>query len=86
MLEPYAIVTARNLVASMWREQDRHRRNQHRIVDVRAPAAPEEELLRREERDAVTGALNRLPTGSAKHSSPTRSRVRTRDRWAPNSA
>jgi len=26
MLEPYAIVTARNLVASRWKEQDRHRR------------------------------------------------------------
>ena len=37
MLEPYAIVTARNVVASMWREQDRHRRNQHRVVDLRPP-------------------------------------------------
>ena len=26
MLEPYAIVTARNVVASMWKEQDRHHR------------------------------------------------------------
>ena len=34
MLEPYAIVTARNVVASLWREQDRHRRNQHRVVDL----------------------------------------------------
>ena len=25
MLEPYAIVTARNVIASMWKEQDRHR-------------------------------------------------------------
>ncbi|MDQ3527993.1 MAG: serine/threonine protein kinase, partial [Actinomycetota bacterium] len=31
MLEPYAIVTARNLIASMWRDDDRHRRNQHRV-------------------------------------------------------
>ena len=34
MLEPYAIVTARNVVASMWKEQDRHRRNLHRVVDL----------------------------------------------------
>ena len=31
MLEAYAIVTARNVVASMWKEQDRHRRNEHRV-------------------------------------------------------
>ena len=34
MLEPYAITTARNLIASMWRSQDRHRRNQHRVVEM----------------------------------------------------
>ncbi|MBA2558506.1 MAG: sigma-70 family RNA polymerase sigma factor, partial [Propionibacteriales bacterium] len=60
MLEPYAVVTARNLVASMWKEQDRHRRNQHRVVDFRPPAAPDEELLQREEQSAVTQALARL--------------------------
>lgn len=60
MLEPYAIATARNLVASLWKEQDRHRRNQHRVVDLRPPAAPDEELLQREERDAVAQALKRL--------------------------
>jgi serine/threonine-protein kinase RsbT len=60
MLEPYAIVTARNLVASRWKEQDTHRRNQHRVVDLRPPAAPDEELLQREESDAVAQALARL--------------------------
>lgn len=60
MLEPYAIVTARNLVASMRKEQDRHRRNQHRIIDLRAPGAPDEGLLQREEGDAVAEALERL--------------------------
>src|SRR3954452_12059894 len=35
MLEPYAIVTARNVVATMWQQQDRQRRNQHRVVDLR---------------------------------------------------
>jgi serine/threonine-protein kinase RsbT len=39
MLEPYAIVTARNVVASLWREQDRHRRNQHRVADTRERAS-----------------------------------------------
>lgn len=60
MLEPYAIITARNLVASMWKEQDRHRRNQHRIVDLRLSDSPDEGLLEREERDAITEALGRL--------------------------
>ncbi len=60
MLEPYAIVTARNLVASLWKEQDRHRRNQHRVVDLRPPAAPDEGLLEREEREAVAQALAHL--------------------------
>ncbi len=60
MLEPYAITTARNLVASGWKEQDRHRRNQHRVVDLRAPASPDEQLLRLEDRKAVSQALERL--------------------------
>jgi serine/threonine-protein kinase RsbT len=60
MLEPYAIVTARHVVASLWREQDRHRRNQHRVVDLRPPDAPDEGLLASEERAAVALALGRL--------------------------
>jgi RNA polymerase sigma factor (sigma-70 family) len=60
MLEPYAIVTARNLIASMWHEQDRHRRNQHRVVDLRPPEVPGEGLLAREEHTAVTQALTRM--------------------------
>ena len=60
MFEPYAIVTARNVVASQWREQDRHRRNQHRVVDLRPPEAPDEDLLAQEERSAVAQALARL--------------------------
>ena len=60
MLESYAIVTARNLVASMWKEQDRNRRNQHRVVDLRPPQAPDEGLLQREEQEAVSKALARL--------------------------
>jgi RNA polymerase sigma factor (sigma-70 family) len=60
MLEPYAIVTARNVVASLWREQDRQRRNQHRVVDLRPSEAPDEGLLAHEERAAVAHALERL--------------------------
>ena len=60
MLEPYAIVTARNVVASMWKEQDRHRRNRHRVVDLSPAEAPDEDLLKREEGDAVSAALARL--------------------------
>ena len=61
MLEPYAIVTARNVVATLWKETDRHRRNQHRVVDLRPPAAPDETLLADEERTAVAEALSRIP-------------------------
>jgi serine/threonine-protein kinase RsbT len=60
MLEPYAIVTARNVVASMWRDQDRQRRNQHRVVDLWPAAAPDEDLLAGEDRTAVAQALQRL--------------------------
>jgi serine/threonine-protein kinase RsbT len=60
MLEPYAIVTARNVVASMWREQDRQRRHQHRVIDLRPPEAPDEDVLAREDRDAISQALTRL--------------------------
>jgi RNA polymerase sigma factor (sigma-70 family) len=60
MLEPYAIVTARNMVASLWRERDKHRRNQHRIVDLLPAESPDEDLLAREERSAVAEALGRL--------------------------
>jgi serine/threonine-protein kinase RsbT len=60
MLEPYAIVTARNLVASMWEAKDRHRRHQHRVVDMRPPEVPGEKLLAREEHAAIATALERL--------------------------
>ncbi|MCW2696575.1 MAG: rsbT [Modestobacter sp.] len=60
MLEPYAIVTARNVIASLWREQDRHRRNQHRVVDLCPSDAPDADLLAREEQEAVSLALSRL--------------------------
>ena len=60
LLESYAIVTARHVVASLWREQDRHRRNQHRVVDLHTPDTPDSALLAHEEQGAVTRALAQL--------------------------
>src|SRR4051812_39586770 len=60
MLEPYAIVTARNVVASLWRDEDRRRRNQHRTVDLQAAAPPDENVLVAEDRAAISAALGRL--------------------------
>jgi RNA polymerase sigma factor (sigma-70 family) len=60
MLEPYAITTARNLIASMWRTQDTHLRNRHRVVEPAGTDAPDERMLKDEERAAVTAALQRL--------------------------
>jgi RNA polymerase sigma factor (sigma-70 family) len=61
MLEPYAIVTARNVVISMWRERDRQQRHQHRMLDLDQEEAADEGLVNQEERAAVTEALTRLP-------------------------
>ena len=61
MLEPYAISTAKNVVVTQWRDQDRQRRNLHRALDPGAPELPDEELVSREEQTAVAEALLRLP-------------------------
>lgn len=60
MVEPYTITTARNLVASLWRDADRHKRNQHRVVDLSHPPLPEEEIVAGEEQSAVLQALGQL--------------------------
>ena len=60
-LAPYAVVTARNLVYSLARSEDRRRRNSHRLIDLTHLGQPEDEALRREERQAVEKALARLP-------------------------
>ena len=60
MLEPYAITTARHLIISMWRSQDTQQRNQHRVVEMGSVAAPDERLLKEEERAAVSAALEHL--------------------------
>lgn len=61
MLEPYAITTARNLVASMWKSQDVERRHRHRVVDLDPGTEPVDELLREQDRSTVATALARLP-------------------------
>jgi RNA polymerase sigma factor (sigma-70 family) len=61
MLEPYAITTARNVLATMWRDRDREHRNLPRALDPREPDVPDEGLLAREEQSAVAEALRRMP-------------------------
>lgn len=60
MLEPYAIVTARNVVAAMWRDEDRKRRNQHRVIDLSTPDTPDAQIVLDEEHSAMARALARL--------------------------
>ncbi len=57
---PYAVVTARNLIFSMWQREDRDRRHAHRLVDVSAPRRPDDDVLEQEETNAVAVALARL--------------------------
>ncbi|HET9646721.1 MAG TPA: sigma-70 family RNA polymerase sigma factor [Microlunatus sp.] len=60
MLEAYAIVTARNVVKSMWAQRDRQRRNQHRALDFSADPAPDEQVLKTVDAEAISQALTRL--------------------------
>lgn len=60
-LLPYAVVTARNLVAEHGRDIARHRRHAHRVVDLREPDRPDELVLRRQEELALAEALDALP-------------------------
>ena len=60
MLEPYAIVTARNVVASQWTERDRQRRNQHRALEVPWVESPDEQILKDVDAQAISEALTRL--------------------------
>ncbi|CAN5741009.1 hypothetical protein BH18ACT15_BH18ACT15_14790 [soil metagenome] len=59
-LAPYAVVTARNLVATLARDADRHRRHLHRLLDTREEVRPEEGVINEEERRALAQALGRL--------------------------
>jgi len=59
-IAPYAIVTARNLVATRWRKSATGRRHEHRLLDPAPASQPEDELLLREEESAIRAALGRL--------------------------
>jgi serine/threonine-protein kinase RsbT len=59
-LVPYAITTARNVVASTWRQVDTTERNLHRIVELLPVERPEDVVLDREASGAVAHALTRL--------------------------
>ncbi|MBA2463629.1 MAG: sigma-70 family RNA polymerase sigma factor [Nocardioidaceae bacterium] len=60
-LAPYAAVTARNLVASFARRNDRAREKAHLLADVDVSEPPGTDLLRKEESSLVEAALARLP-------------------------
>src|SRR3954464_7269473 len=60
-LAPYAVVVARNLVASHWRRGGRGgRQEKHRRRPPRPPPAPDEPMIAQEDVDAVRAALQRL--------------------------
>src|SRR5690349_15141019 len=62
-LAPYAAVTARDLVASVARNDHRARRMAHLLADPDVSERPEDGLLRDEESAAVAAALARLAPG-----------------------
>ena len=59
-LAPYATVTARNLVASLARSDDRARRMAHLLADDDHAERPEDEVIRQEQKAAMKAALARL--------------------------
>ena len=59
-LAPYAIVTARNLIASHVQHADLERRKAHLVADPTSPPSPEDEALVEERRAVVAQALSRL--------------------------
>jgi serine/threonine-protein kinase RsbT len=63
-MAPYAAVTARNVVASYARRNDRARDRAHLLADSETDPTdrPGEDLLRREDRSIIATALARLPT------------------------
>jgi serine/threonine-protein kinase RsbT len=59
-LAPYATVTARNLIASLARSDDRARRMAHLLADDDHAERPEDEVIRQEQKAAMKAALARL--------------------------
>ncbi|WP_353951144.1 sigma-70 family RNA polymerase sigma factor [Knoellia sp. S7-12] len=60
MLAPYAITTVRNVIATMWRKNDRDARNQHRMHDPSEPEDAEHLVVASEEQSAISLALGQL--------------------------
>jgi RNA polymerase sigma factor (sigma-70 family) len=60
MVEPYAIATVRNLMATMWRQEDRERRNRHRVHDPGEPEQGDDVVIASEESAAIARAVQRL--------------------------
>ena len=56
----YAVVVARNLVTSVERREDRHRRNEHRLAEPATGADPVSDFLAAEEGSAMLRALAAL--------------------------
>jgi serine/threonine-protein kinase RsbT len=59
-LAPYAVATARNLVATYAERNDRAREKAHLLVDMDVSDRPGDRLLRQEDRIAVLTGLSRL--------------------------
>ena len=57
---PYAITTARHLVASTWRRVDVDARNRHRAVDLAPVDRPDDAVVDQEEDRAVAAAMGNL--------------------------
>ncbi|HST46698.1 sigma-70 family RNA polymerase sigma factor [Jatrophihabitans sp.] len=57
---PYAIVTARNLVSSFFKQQETQRRNQHRLAEPAPDEHVDQQLLDGERRAAMATALTHL--------------------------
>ncbi len=89
-LAPYAIVTARNLAAGLWRREQRSQRQLHRLVDRSEPPGPEDDVVLREQADAVAVALAELPTrerqGLLAHELEGRETASLADEWGTTPA
>lgn len=57
---PYAIVTARHVVASHWRRNDVAKRHEHRLFDPGTSERSEDTVVQLEESEAIRAALDRL--------------------------
>jgi RNA polymerase sigma factor (sigma-70 family) len=56
----YAVVTARNLLATHFRRRSVHERYLHRLLEHEGGADPEQRILQQEETDAMAAAMSRI--------------------------